>query len=99
MGAAVKITRVDHTPNQPRAIAARSEDGGQARRLLALALVQEGTSRGDAARQTGMDRQTLRDLVHRFNESGVDGLIARKPPEARSQDRRPHNCRNCARSC
>ena len=39
MGAAVKITRVDHTPNQLRAIAARSEDGGQARRLLALALV------------------------------------------------------------
>ena len=36
MGAAVKITRVDHTPNQLRAIAARSEDGGQARRLLAL---------------------------------------------------------------
>ena len=80
MGAAVKITRVDHTPNQLRAIAARSEDGGQARRLLALALVLEGTSRADAARQTGMDRQTLRDWVHRFNESGVDGLIARKPP-------------------
>lgn len=77
MGAAVKITRVDHTPNQLRAIAARSEDGGQARRLLR---VQEGTSRADAARQTGMDRQTLRDWVHCFNESGVDGLIARKPP-------------------
>jgi transposase-like protein len=76
MGAAVKVTRVDHTPNQLRAIAARSDDGGQARRLLAL----EGTSRADAARQTGMDRQTLRDWVHRFNESGVDGLIARKPP-------------------
>ena len=27
-----------------------------------------------------MDRQTLRDWVHRFNESGVDGLTARKPP-------------------
>ena len=50
MGAAVKITRVDHTPNQLRAIAARSEDGGQARRLLALALVLEGTSRADVAR-------------------------------------------------
>jgi transposase len=77
MGAAAKITRVDHTPNQLRAIAAHSEDGGQALRLLR---VQEGTSRSDAARQTGMDRQTLRDWVHCFNESGVDGLIARKPP-------------------
>jgi len=64
MGVAVKITRVDHTPNQLRAIAARSEDGGLARRLLALALVLEGASRADAARQTGMDRQTLRDWVH-----------------------------------
>ena len=27
-----------------------------------------------------MDRQTLRDWVLRFNESGMDGLIARKPP-------------------
>ena len=50
MGAAVKITRVDHPLNQLRAIAARSEDGGQARRLLALALVLEGTSRADVAR-------------------------------------------------
>ena len=41
------------------------------RRLLAMALVLEGTSRADAARQTGMDRQTLRDWVHRFNESGA----------------------------
>jgi transposase len=80
MGAAVQITRVDHTASQLRAIAARSEDGGQARRLLAIALVLEGSTRSDAARQTGMDRQTLRDWVHRFNESGVAGLISRKPP-------------------
>jgi transposase len=36
----------------------------------------------NAARQTGMDRQTLRDWVLRYNEHGVDGLASRKPPGA-----------------
>jgi transposase len=31
--------------------------------------------RADAARIGGMDRQTLRDWVHRFNEAGPDGLL------------------------
>jgi transposase len=31
-------------------------------------------NRTDAARIGGMDRQTLRDWVHRFNEHGPDGL-------------------------
>lgn len=83
MSAAVKISRHDHTPIQLRAIAARSANADQARRLLAIALILEGTPRAKAARQTGMDRQTLRDWVHRFNQDGVDGLISRKPPGPR----------------
>ena len=47
-----------------------------------IAMVVEGTSRLDAARQTGMDRQTLRDWVHRYNQAGFDGLASRKPPGA-----------------
>ena len=35
----------------------------------------EGASREDAAEIAGMDRQTLRDWVIRFNERGPDGLI------------------------
>jgi transposase len=31
-------------------------------------------SREDAAKIGGMDRQTLRDWVHRFNQAGPDGL-------------------------
>src|SRR3954470_18186008 len=31
-------------------------------------------SRTEAARIGGMDRETLRDCVHRFNERGLDGL-------------------------
>jgi transposase len=48
--------------------------------LLAIAMVLEGCSRLDAARQAGMDRQTLRDWVHRYNEAGVDGLISKSLP-------------------
>lgn len=82
MSTAVVITRMDHAPGELRALAAKSNDADQARRLLAIAMVVERTSRCDAARQTGMDRQTLRDWVHRYNEAGIDGLVSRKPPGA-----------------
>jgi transposase len=82
MGAAVKITRMDHTAQDLRALATTSRDAAQARRLLAIAMVLEGTSRRDAARQTGMDRQTLRDWVHRYNETSTEGLLSRVAPGA-----------------
>ncbi len=37
-------------------------------------------NRTEAARIGGMDRQTLRDRAHRFNQHGPDGLIDIKPP-------------------
>jgi transposase len=80
MGAAVKITRVDHTADELRTIAGSSRNAEQTRRLLAIALVLEGSSRAEAARQTGMDRQTLRDWVHRYNQFAVEGLISRTAP-------------------
>ena len=60
MSAAVKIIRTDHLPAALRALAANSDDAAKSRRLLSIAMVLEGTSRLDAALQTGMDRQTLR---------------------------------------
>jgi transposase len=74
MGAAIEITRTEHTADALRGFAAKSNDGPQVRRLLALALILEGQPRRTAAEQAGMDRQTLRDWVHRYNEQGVDGL-------------------------
>jgi transposase len=82
MSAAVEITRTDHLPVELRGFAARSDNAAKTRRLLAIAMVLEGASRLDAARQSGMDRQTLRDWVLRYNEHGVDGLASRKPPGA-----------------
>lgn len=82
MGQAVAITRLDHTAQELRALAVRSDDADQTRRLLAIAMILAGAPRSDAARQSGMERQTLRDWVHRYNQEGVDGLISRKPPGA-----------------
>jgi transposase len=48
--------------------------------MLALALVLEGASRAMAARHAGMDRQTLRDWVHRDNAEGLAGLRDRPHP-------------------
>jgi transposase len=80
MSAAVKLTRLDHTPAELRGLAVRSHDAAQSRRLLAIAIVIEGGSRLDAARLAGMDRQTLRDWVHRYNETGAAGLISQPRP-------------------
>ena len=78
MGAAVGL-REDFGAAELRRLAARAKDGAQARRLLALAAVRDGLNRTLAARLGGMDRQTLRDWVHRFNQHGPDGLIDVKP--------------------
>jgi transposase len=74
MGQAIAV-RTDFTAGEIRRFAKRSRDAAQARRLLAIAAVLDGTSREDAAKIGGMERQTLRDWVIRFNEQGPEGLI------------------------
>jgi len=73
MASAIAL-RADYSATDLRRLAKRAKDNGQSRRLLSLAAVLDGMRRTDAARIGGMDRQTLRDWVHRFNESGPDGL-------------------------
>ena len=70
----VAITRTEHTAASLRQCAVGSADASVARRLLALALVLDGCKREDAARAAGMDRQTPRDWVHRYNADGLAGL-------------------------
>jgi transposase len=70
----VAITRLDLSAADLRQAAARTQDAKVARRMLAIALVLEGVSRTDAAESCAMDRQTLRDWVHRYNAHGADGL-------------------------
>ena len=73
----VAITRLEHSASELRVLAAAASDVAVARRLLALAMVLDGRKREDAARAAGMDRQTLRDWVHRYNAGGVAGLADR----------------------
>ena len=72
--ALVAVTRDDLDSAGLRAAAVGTSDAKQARRLLALALVLDGHPRLFAAQAGGMDRQTLRDWVHRYNAHGIEGL-------------------------
>ena len=81
MGQAIAV-RTDYTSGQLRQLAKRAKDAAKARRLLAIAAVLDGASREEAATAGGMDRQTLRDWVIRFNKRGPDGLINLPSPGA-----------------
>ena len=80
MSTALQVTRTEPTSAELRALSNRCSDGAQVRRILALAMVLEGRSRAEAAELNGMDRQTLRDWVHRYNDAGVRGLKSRRHP-------------------
>lgn len=75
---AVAITRTDISARDLRVAAAKAKDAKAARRMLAIALVLEGVDRRTAAENCGMDRQTLRDWVHRYNTEGLEGLSDRR---------------------
>ena len=74
MASAVRL-RTDFTAGELRQLAKKAKHVNQSRRLLSLAAVIDGISRTEAAMIGGMDRQTLRDWVHRFNAAGPDGLL------------------------
>ena len=63
----------DYSAEALRRLAERSKDENQSRRLLSLAAIGGGMDRCEAAKIGGMDRQTLRDWVHRFNGVGSGG--------------------------
>src|SRR6185369_15135922 len=81
MGTAVAV-RADFSSQKLRRLATRVRDAAQARRLLAIAGALDGAAREEAAKIGGMDRQTLRDWVIRFNDQGPDGLINKSSPGA-----------------
>lgn len=74
MATAVAL-RTDFSAADLRRLAAASKNANESRRLLSLAAVRDGVNRTEAARIGGMDRQMLRDWVHRFNTQGPDGLL------------------------
>ena len=79
MGTAIAV-RTDFSSQKLRRLATRVKNAAQARRLLAIAAVLDSAAREEAAKIGGMDRQTLRDWVIRFNDQGPDGLINKWSP-------------------
>jgi transposase len=76
---ALKI-RDDMSSQELRRQARRERDGRVSARLIAIANALDGMDRASAARLAGMDRQTLRDWVHRYNAEGIVGLCDRPKP-------------------
>ena len=74
MGRKIEVTRLELSAQKLRRLASRSLEGRVACRVLAIAHVLEGSSRSDAAAACGLDRQTLRDWVHRYTLEGLAGL-------------------------
>ena len=72
--------RGDFKASQLRALARKTKDGPQARRLLALAAIYEGATRTEAAKIGGVTLQIIRDWVMRFNAQGACGLLDGKSP-------------------
>ena len=70
----VELTRLDMSSMDLREASNRAASARGAKRMLAIALVMDGVDRATAAFSCGMDRQTLRDWVHRYNEEGLAGL-------------------------
>lgn len=77
MALTLEIIRTELTAAGLRSLSAKCMDAAQVRRILALAMVLEGRPRAEAANLNGMDRQTLRDWVHRYNVAGLEGLKSR----------------------
>ena len=80
MGKAIEITRMARSAAELRELATKTRDGAVVRRLLGIALLLDGWSRGEAASASGMDRQTLCDWVHRCD--GADRHAGIRLPAA-----------------
>ena len=83
MGSAISL-RSDFDGDRLRLLARQTKDASQARRLLTLASIYDGSSRADAARLGSVTVQIVRDWVVRFNARGPNGLINGKATDTRN---------------
>ena len=74
----IPIKNHDHTAEELEHLARNCKDPRWARRLRAVAMVLRGARRGAAAEAHGLEVQTLRDWIERYNSKGPEGL--RMPP-------------------
>ena len=75
MSVKIAVTCTDHTPESLRKLASSYKFRDCRNRLRAMALmIEDSVSRAEISRRVGVDVQTLRDWVVRYNEAGVGGL-------------------------
>lgn len=74
MTKAAIAVRQDISAETLRKKARQVKDGRVVSRMMAIANILDGKSRAESAYLAGMTRRTLSDWVHRYNESGIDGL-------------------------
>ncbi len=77
MGRGLAIREDIATARELRRLAKKEPRRRTAMRMLALANAMDGMSRAEAARAAGIERQSLRDAVVRFNAEGLAGLVDR----------------------
>jgi transposase len=77
MGFGLAIRDDVASPGELRRLARKEPRRRTALRLLAIANALDGMSRAEAARAAGIERQSLRDAVVRFNAEGLAGLVDR----------------------
>jgi transposase len=77
MGRGLPIREDVATAGELRRLAKKEPGRRTAQRMLAIANALDGMSRADAARAAGIERQSLRDAVVRFNVEGLAGLVDR----------------------
>src|ERR671912_2595421 len=77
MGRGLPIRRDGAMASELRGLAKKEPRRRPAQRMLAIANALEGMSRAQAARAAGIERQSLRDAVLRFNAEGLAGLLDR----------------------
>jgi len=82
--ASVEITR-NIEAKELRRLGRLEKSGRVAARMFAIANALDGMSRETSAKLAGMDRQALRDWVHRFNAEGIEGLHDRPRSGRRSR--------------
>src|SRR5258708_13898001 len=74
MSAPIPLRR-DFDASQLRSLARRTNDGPQARRLLALAAIYDGATRTEAAKIGGVGLRVIRAWVLRLNPHRPGGLL------------------------
>src|SRR5262249_56361761 len=82
MSAPIPLRR-DFDASQLRSLARRTNDGPQARRLLALAAIYDGATRTEAAKIGGIGLHIIPPCPFRFHARGPDALLnANSPSQA-----------------